>query len=162
MTLYLLAFIAVFGIGFVAGLRALTGPAVVSWAAWLGYLHLGQTPLAFMGSLIAVSIFTVMATGEYIGDKLPKTPSRTDPPGLIGRILTGGLAGASLHASMGNSLLTGGILGAAGAVLGAFGGYHFRTRAVKSLGVKDIFVAVPEDLFAICLGIFFIWLSTSL
>jgi len=161
MTLYL-AFIAVFGIGFVAGLRALTAPAVVSWAAWLGYLHLGQTPLSFMGSIVAVSIFTVMATGEDIGDKLPKTPSRTDPPGLIGRILTGGLTGASLNASMGNSLLTGGILGAAGAVLGAFGGYHVRKRAVKSLGVKDIFVAFPEDLLAICLGIFFIWLLTSL
>ena len=48
------------GIGFVAGLRALTPPAVVAWAAHLGWLHLNNSPLAFVGSTIAVIIFSLL------------------------------------------------------------------------------------------------------
>ncbi len=42
MTVYVLALL----IGVIAGLRALTAPAAVSWAAWLGWLPLQGTPLA--------------------------------------------------------------------------------------------------------------------
>ncbi len=68
-------FLAV-GIGIVAGLRALTAPAVVSWAAYLGWLNLHDSPLSFMGSAVAVAIFSLAAIAEYVNDKLPKTPSR--------------------------------------------------------------------------------------
>ena len=37
----------------------------------------------------------------------------------------------------------------AGAVVGTFGGYQVRTRLVRALKVKDIFVAIPEDLVAV-------------
>jgi uncharacterized membrane protein len=139
-------------IGIVAGLRALTAPALVSWAAHLGWLHLDGTPLAFMGSTIAVAIFTVAALVEYVTDQLPKTPARTVPPQLIARIVMGGLSGACLSLSGGASLLLGALLGAIGAVIGTFGGYQLRTRLVKGLNVKDIFIAIPEDLIAIGLG----------
>ena len=43
MSIYVLAFL----IGVVAGLRAMTAPAAVSWAARLGWLNLQGTPLAF-------------------------------------------------------------------------------------------------------------------
>jgi uncharacterized membrane protein len=36
-------------IGVVAGLRTFAAPAATSWAAHLGWLQLGATPLAFMG-----------------------------------------------------------------------------------------------------------------
>jgi hypothetical protein len=36
-------------IGVVVGLRAMTAPAVVSWAAYLGRMHLEGTWLAFLG-----------------------------------------------------------------------------------------------------------------
>jgi uncharacterized membrane protein len=139
-------------IGIVAGLRALTAPALVSWAAHLGWLHLEGTPLAFMGSTIAVAIFTVLALVEYVTDLLPKTPPRTAAPGLIARVVTGALSGACVAVSGGASLLLGAVLGAIGGVLGAFGGYKARTGLVKALNVKDMFVAIPEDLIAIGLG----------
>jgi uncharacterized membrane protein len=41
-------FLAV-GIGIVAGLRALTAPAAVSWAARLGWLNPHDSLLSFMG-----------------------------------------------------------------------------------------------------------------
>jgi uncharacterized membrane protein len=139
-------------IGIVAGLRALTAPALVSWAAHLGWLHLEGSPLAFMGSTIAVAIFTLAALVEYVTDQLPKTPARTVPPQLIARIVTGGLSGACLGVSGGASLPAGAVLGAIGAVIGTFGGYQLRTRLVSGLKVKDIFIAIPEDLVAIGLG----------
>ena len=46
MPIYWLAFL----IGVVAGLRSMTPPAAVSWAARLGWLHLEGTPLAFQSA----------------------------------------------------------------------------------------------------------------
>jgi uncharacterized membrane protein len=60
------------GIGFVAGLRSLTAPAAVSWAAHLGWLDLQGSPLAFMGSTAAVAIFSMLALAELVADKLPR------------------------------------------------------------------------------------------
>ena len=64
-----------FLIGVVAGLRSLTAPAAVSWAASLGWLHLENTPLAFMGYAATPYILTVLAIGELIADQLPRRPA---------------------------------------------------------------------------------------
>ena len=149
-------FLLAAGIGIVAGLRALTAPALVCWAASMGWLDLHGTPLAFMGSMAAVAIFSLAAIGEYVNDKLPKTPSRTAPPQLIARIVMGGLSGACVCASAGQSLLVGAFLGGTGAVIGTFAGYQARMRLVRGLNVKDIFVAVPEDVIAIGLALFLV------
>ncbi len=145
-------FVLALCIGIVAGLRTFTAPALVSWAAHLGWLHLEGSPLAFMGSTIAVAILTLGALVEYVIDQLPKTPARTAPPSLIARIISGGLSGACLGVSGGASLLAGAVLGVIGAVIGAFGGLQLRTRLVSGLKVKDVFIAIPEDLVALGLG----------
>jgi uncharacterized membrane protein len=146
------AFGLAFGIGIVAGLRTFTAPAAVSWAAYLGWLNLQGSPLAFLGSTVAVAILSLAAIGEYLADVLPKTPSRTKPGPLVARIVTGGLSGACLCASANQSLIAGAVLGAAGGVIGAFAGYQVRTRLVSGLKVKDIFIAIPEDLVAIAIA----------
>src|SRR3954467_587540 len=69
-----LVFALALGIGIIAGLRSLTAPAAVSWAACLGWLDLQGSPLAFMGSKIAVAIFSLLAIAEYVADLLPSTP----------------------------------------------------------------------------------------
>jgi uncharacterized membrane protein len=140
------------GIGFVAGLRSMTAPAAVSWAACFGWLNLHGSPLAFMGSTAAVAIFSVFALLEYVADKLPRTPNRTRAGPLIGRILMGGLAGACIGVSAGQSLLGGAVLGGVGAVIGAYAGYEARRRLVSALKAKDVVVAVAEDLVAIGLA----------
>jgi uncharacterized membrane protein len=75
---YLLALL----IGVVAGLRSMTAPAAVSWAARLGWLHLENTWLAFLGFSATPYILSVLAIAELIADKLPKTPSRKAPVDL--------------------------------------------------------------------------------
>ena len=89
-----------FLIGLFGGLRALTAPAVTAWAVHLGWLKL-DGPLTLIGSLPSVVIFTLLAVVELVADKLPQTPSRTAPPGLIARILMGGLTGACVAAGGG-------------------------------------------------------------
>ena len=144
------------GIGVVAGLRTLTAPAVVSWAAYLGWLNLQGSPVAFMASIWAVAIFSVLAIFEFVGDILPKTPKRTAPAPLAARILTGGLCGACLCASAHQSLSIGALCGVIGAVIGAFAGYEIRKRLVTGWNIKDIFIAIPEDLIAIGLACFLV------
>ena len=145
-------FVLAIGIGIVAGLRALLAPAMVAWAAHLGWLNLQGSPLAFMGSTAAVAIFTVLAVGELVGDKMPQTPKRTAFPPLLARIVTGGLCGATLCAAAGQSLLAGALLGGIGGLIGAFAGYEIRKRLVRNLHIKDFFVAICEDLVAIGLA----------
>ena len=149
-------FVAAFGIGFVAGLRSLTAPALVSWAAHLGWLDLHDSPLAFMGSTAAVAIFSLLALAEFVADLLPKTPPRTMPGPLVARIVMRGLSGASLCAAAGQSLVAGAALGGIGGVAGTFTGYQARTRLVSGLKVKDAFIAIPEDLVAIGLAYLFV------
>ena len=137
-----------FLIGLFAGLRSLTPPAAVAWAVYLGWLKLTR-PLALIGSLPAVIILSLLAVIEIILDKLPNTPSRTAPTGLIARIVTGGLTGACVSVGGGKSALLGAGLGALGGIVGCFGGYQIRARLVKSLRLPDFYVALLEDLITI-------------
>ncbi len=123
----LLAFL----IGVVAGLRSLTAPAVVAWAAHRNWIDLRNTTLSFMASTAAVVIFTLLAVVELIADQLPSTPSRTEPLGLVARIILGGLSGAAIALSGAQSFILGAALGARRAELpGAFGAIRF-VRACK-------------------------------
>ena len=146
------ALLLALAIGFVAGLRSLVTPAVVSWAAHLGWLPLHGTPLAFMASPIAVGVWSVLAVLELIADVAPKTPPRTAPPSLGVRVITGGLCGACLASSGGASLWIGVVLGIVGAMIGAYAGLYARRSLGNALKVKDIFIALPEDLVAIGLA----------
>ena len=142
-----------FLIGVVAGLRALTAPTAVSWAAALRWLHLEGTPLAFMGYTATPYIFTLLAIGELISDQLPTTPSRKAPSGFIARIVTGALCGAAFGLQR-DELLSCLLAGILGAVAGTLGGYEARVRLARAVG-KDLPIALLEDAIAIG-GAFFL------
>lgn len=143
LTVYSLAVL----IGVVAGLRSMTAPALVSWAARLGWLPLAGTWLAFLGSAWTPWILTVFALGELIVDKLPSTPSRKAPGGFGARIVTGGLSGAAI-ATAGGGMMGGLIAGIVGAVIGTIGGHAFRARLAAAFG-RDRPAALIEDVIAI-------------
>lgn len=143
MVLYLLALL----IGIIAGLRAMTAPAAVSWAASFGPLPLEGTWLAFLGYRFTPWILTVLAIGELITDQLPTTPSRKVPVAFAARILSGALCGAAIG-TLGDALLGGAIAGAAGAVIGTVGGAAVRARLAAAFG-RDRPAALLEDAVAI-------------
>ena len=140
MSTYVLAFL----IGVIAGLRSMTAPAAVSWGARLGWLHLENTRLAFLGFAATPYILSVLAIGELIADKLPNTPSRKAAIGFGARIVSGAVCGAALGGWVGGMLA-----GVIGAIVGTLGGYEFRVRLVRAIGGKDLPIALLEDAIAI-------------
>ena len=146
-------YLGCFGIGVIAGLRSLTAPALVSWAAHLGWLDLSGSRLSFLGSTSTTTVLTLLALGELIADKLPKTPNRTDAGPLLFRIITGAFSGVAICISAQQSRVFGLILGGLGAPGGALTGYELRRRLVRNLGMPDFPVALVEDIVAIGFGI---------
>ncbi len=147
MSIYLLAFV----IGIVSGLRAFTAPAALSWAAHLGWLHLDDTWLAFLGYAYTPYIFSILAIVEYVTDTLPNTPSRKVPMQFGARLVSGAFCGAAI--GLGSGALAGGLIaGLAGAVVGTLGGAEVRSRLARAVG-RDLPAALIEDAVAIVVGI---------
>jgi uncharacterized membrane protein len=141
------AFVLALLIGMIAGLRAMTAPAAVSWAARLGWLQLGPTGLAFLGYAVTPWILTVLALGELVTDQLPTTPSRTVPIQFGTRLLMGALSGGAIGAGVGLMAL-GLAAGIAGAIIGTLGGRAYRARLAAAFG-NDRPAAFIEDAVAI-------------
>jgi uncharacterized membrane protein len=142
-----------FLLGCVAGLRSLTAPALVCWAAHLGWLHLAGSKFAFMNHSSVLIFFTLLALVELVIDKLPKTPARTAPIGLIARVVLGGLCGIAAGISLGMNPSIGALAAALGALVGAFSGYNLRHVLVSRTHLPDFTVALAEDMIAIVCGL---------
>ena len=140
-----------FLLGTASGLRALIGLTVVSWAARLGYIHLDHTWLAFLGFAFTPYILSLMAIGELVNDKLPKTPSRLIPPQFITRVVTGAFCGVALGLAT-DHLLIGLVAGAVGSVVGTLGGAKARDFGAKLFG-RDLPAALIEDVVALGLAV---------
>ena len=149
--------LSAFGIGIVAGLRSLTAPAAVSWAANLHWLNLRDSRLALLGSTITAYIISALGLGELIADKLPFVPNRTSPLPMTFRILSGAICGAALCISANRFIWAGILLGGLGAMNGAFGGFHVRRLLVKYLKIPDMAIALAEDALAVCAAFFLVY-----
>ncbi len=112
-------------------------------------MPLGQTPFKFLTHPVSLGVFTALAVGELIGDKLPKTPPRTDLFPLIARASFGGAAGAALAAVAGRPLWMGVVAGAVGALFGTYAGFGVRRALTKGAGLPDLPIALAEDALAI-------------
>jgi uncharacterized membrane protein len=134
-------------IGVVAGLRTMTAPTAVSWAAHLGWLDLRGTWLAFLGYAWTPWIMSVFALVELVTDQLPSTPSRTVPMQFGARLVSGALAGAAIGAARG-ALVGGLVAGIVGATIGTLGGRAVRARLAAAFG-NDRPAAFIEDAVAI-------------
>jgi uncharacterized membrane protein len=146
-------------IGVVAGLRSLTAPAVVAWAALLGWINLHGTWAVWVADVITVVVLTILAVGELVADKLPRTPPRTAAPSFSARIVLGAFAGAVIGAAWHYTFSSLGA-GVLGAVAGTLGGYHARRFLVAARDGHDLPVALLEDALAI-LGGFAILAATA-
>lgn len=133
-------------IGLVAGSRALTPLATVSDAARRGALPLASGAPSWLGHPAVAAASKVLAAGELWGDKLNAAPDRIALPGLIARVVSGGLAGAALAPR--RQAAIGGLVGAAAAVGAAYLTFAARTRAMRRFGQKS--TGLVED--ALTLG----------
>ncbi len=144
MTTYLLALLA----GIVVGLRTLTPPAMVAWVAHFGWLNLAGSWLAFLGSISARTVFTLLALVEYVTDQLPSTASRTVPVQFGARLVSAAFCGAAIATGKQASAIVGALAGALGAVIGTLRGHAVRAKLASAFG-RDRPAAFIEDAFAI-------------
>ncbi len=136
----LLAFL----LGATAGPRTSAPITAVTWAARLGLVSVKDSPLSGLATNRAVAVTTPMAIGELVVDKLPSTPDRTQPVGVVARVASGAVAGAALA---GGRSASAALAGAAGSIVATYIGHAIRTRVSRALG-NDWAVAVSEDLLA--------------
>jgi uncharacterized membrane protein len=130
-------YLSALALGVVAGLRTFTAPAAV-------FLARGG---------VAGIVLAFVALGELIADKLPTMPSRTSPPALTARIVSGGFVGwYFLSSSDGRPAILGAGVGVVGALIGAFGGVRVRRFAIDRIGA--IPAALCEDAIAIGIAAF--------
>lgn len=132
-------------LGIIAGLRSMSAPALITRVARKGHLAARGSKLEFLNSTGALSGAVLLAAGEIIADKLPKTPARIQPGPLTARAVSGALCGAVLCSARKKSPWQGALYGALGAVGAAYAAYHLRHALKENLHVPDAVVAVAED-----------------
>lgn len=129
MTMYLLAL----AIGTIAGLRAFTPLAATRW------------PYANWTSWVAIAF----ALSEYVADKLPAIPPRTDIGSRIVRGVSGGFCAWSLAVPMGANGIIAIVLGVVGSLFGTYLGFMWRVSAAPALKIPALAAGIIEDAVAI-------------
>lgn len=138
------------GLAGAAGLRSMAAPAFLARAVRRRDLDAPNLPA--LGSARLSKALTFLAVGEMMADKTPFVPARTSAPALLGRAVSGALAGATLFASEGRRTNSGAILGAVCAAGAAYAGENPRSAGVRRLGLPDPLLAVLEDRLVLFLG----------
>ncbi len=127
-----------FGLGFVSGLRSLTGPAALRLAR-------GDA-----GSLA----LCLLAAGELVADKFPGVPARTSLGPLAFRVASGVFVGLAIaRSTKAAEVVKPALCGALGAIAGSYAGHAFRRRAAAATSAPDFVLALGEDALAIWLGL---------
>jgi uncharacterized membrane protein len=137
------------GLAATAGLRSMAAPALLARSVRRGDLLAPDLPA--LGSPKVSALLAILAVGEMIADKTPLIPSRTSAPALLGRLLSGALAGATLFVAEGRQRNSGAILGALSAFAAAHAGERLRAAGVQK-GIPDPILGTLEDRIVLVLG----------
>ena len=141
----------VLALGILAGMRSMSALAVASRILIKHHnKSIQHSPLKFMQSGVTSNILSVMAIGEFIGDKMPAAPNRIAPSALIGRCISGVLSGAAIYKSQRGKWYIGALLGGTTAVAATFGSFYLRKSLVKNTRFIDPVIGTIED--AVVLG----------
>lgn len=142
-----------FALGVVSGMRSFLAIAVVS-------VTLSRRPelpppvgpaIWLMLRPIAI-VLALCAVAELVADKFPRIGSRIAIGPLVARIVTGALSGAAAAQVAHVDGWKGGLVGAVGAIVGAFGFYHLRQWVDRISGIRDPYVGAAEDVVALAIA----------
>ena len=95
---------------------------------------------------------TLLAGGEFIADKLPFIPARTNVGRVITRAISGAMAGAAITSAKGGSVLFGILTGGSAAVASTYAAYQLRRVAVERSGIPNPVIALLEDALVLAGG----------
>ena len=145
-----LPYLLALGIGFIAGLRAMTAPAAIAWAAYLGWLPLAGTLAGLHGlALGGRHLHRCSPCSNWSRDQLPSTPSRKVPVQFGTRLADGRALPARRSAPPAGMLL-----GGHGRRRRRRGARHLWRRGRRAAALarafgKDLPAALIEDAVAI-------------
>jgi uncharacterized membrane protein len=144
----------VLGIGALAGMRTSSAPVIASHIlSARHHSRLAHSPLNFMQSRKVAGALKVLSLTELVMDKLPSTPNRIRPAGVVFRCLSGALAGASIYKASGNNVATGAALGIASAFAATYLSFALRRGTVKHTHIIDPIIGAIEDALVIGAGV---------
>jgi uncharacterized membrane protein len=130
----------VVALGAAVGGRSSAGPAFLAFTSHAAH----RRPRRLLAA--------VALAGELVGDKLPQTPRRDTPPGLIGRGGSSLACGATLARRRGEAVVPAALAALVGAAAGIHGGVRWRTECAEQLGVPPLVAALLEDAVVLSLA----------
>lgn len=133
-------------LGLANGQRTMTPAMAVSITAASAGLDLDKSPLSFLSSPWTAAAFGAAAFGEYYVDIQPGVPARIAPMGIAARMTGGALAGAATARP--DRRMFAAVVGAGGALAGAYISYRVRMRMARAFGF-DRKVGIAEDLLSL-------------
>ena len=133
------------GMGAVAGLRAMSAPALLSQAVRTGSIELADGPCAFLGTPEGANLATGLAALEMVGDKISSAPDRTSAFPLASRAVSGAIVGAAVCCARKKEWGAGALVGALAAVGAAYAGLALRRVLTKNLGLPNVLAGLVED-----------------
>ena len=134
-------------LGAASGSRSTAGAAAVAFTS----SRADRGVAGRVGGRGAGVLAGVLAAGEAVADKLPSTPSRTAPPGLLPRAALGAGSAAAVARRDGDAATHAGVVGLGAALGAAVLGVRTRAAAARRFG-SDLPGAVAEDVLAALLG----------
>lgn len=141
------------GMASVAGMRTMLAPALVT--NYFSKRPLDDFRTSSFNAMQRKGIakgFRVMALAELVGDKLPQAKDRILPAPLIGRTLSGAVAGATIYKSERENAVIGAVVGAVAAAAATFAAFYIRKAIQKKTGIRDPFLGMIEDVLALGIG----------
>lgn len=140
-------------LGVVAGMRSMMAPAILALTlARRPELAPASAPASWLAMRPVAIVLGLMAIGELVADKLPRTPNRTALGPFLARMITGGFTGAAFMQVGQRNAWIGVACGVIGAMLGTFGGFYARRNVDRITGMKDPYIGALEDVIAIAIA----------
>jgi uncharacterized membrane protein len=139
------------GIGVLAGMRSMSALAVAGEKLSSSGASL-PAPLNLFASRPVAGALKFLAASEMAADKYSKMPDRTAPVGLIGRALSGAVAGAALCAARKCNVGLGAVIAGATAVAATYGSFYLRKKMGHDFKIPDKVVGAIEDALTVGSG----------
>lgn len=132
-------------IGALTGARTMAGPVLLCERFEHAWVPADAKPMRWLQSGKVTMVARAFAAIEMFVDKLPVAPRRTSAVALVPRMLVGGFSGAALAMMHRRGWAIGAVLGAIGAIAGAFAGYRVRVLLSERLRVPNVLAGLGED-----------------
>lgn len=115
-------------------------------------LQRSHLPFKYLQLPVVANTLAVLALGEFVGDKLPTTPNRTDFLPLTGRFVFGAFTGATLLKAKNGNSVSGLILGGICALTVAFASFYLRKSVTGPHKLSNAAAGLIEDCLVLGIG----------